>query len=149
MMTELLKLLPMILRKAGDSEEAREQAVFAAWLVSVGSQIRQISRPLKLEKKTLIIAVLSANWRAQLHKMREPLIFKLNSILGTPTLRTIEFVINPDKIVEAQKPPQEISFIAPEEHQLQLRDKAEAIPNTDLREAFLRAAGKCLDRRYR
>lgn len=148
-MTELLKLLPLIIRKAGDSEEAREQAVFAAWFVSVGPQIRQISRPIKLEKKTLIIAVLSANWRTQLHKMREPLIFKLNSILGTPTLRTIEFVINPDKISEAQSQPQEISFIAPEKHQFQLRDKADAIPNSELRDAFLRAAGKCLDRRNR
>ncbi len=149
MMTELLKLLPTIIRNSGESEEAREQAVFAAWLVAVGSQIRQVSNPLKLERKTLIVAVLSATWRTQLRKMRDPLLFKLNSLLGAPVITTIEFVINPDMINAALKKPQEISFIAPNEHQANLREKADAIPNPELRDAFLRAAGKCLDRRSR
>ncbi len=149
MMTELLKLLPIIIRNSGESEAAREQAVFAAWLVSVGTQIRQISNPIKLERKTLIVAVLSSTWRTQLRKMRDPLLFKLNSLLGSPVITTIEFVINPDMIKEALKKPQEIAFIAPNEHQADLRDQADAIPNPELREAFLRAAGKCLDRRCR
>ena len=149
MMTELLKLLPTIIRNSGESEEAREQAVFAAWLVAVGPQIRQISNPLKLERKTLIVAVLSATWRTQLRKMRDPLLFKLNSLLGSPIITTIEFVINPDMINTSANKPQEISFIAPDVHRANLRDKAEAIPNAELRDAFLRAAGKCLDRRYR
>lgn len=149
MMTELLKLLPTIIRNSGESEEVREHAVFAAWLISVGPQIRQISNPLKLERKTLIIAVLSATWRTQLRKMRDPLLFKLNSLLGSPLITTIEFVINPDMIKAALRKPQDITFIAPNEHQANLRDQAEAIPNPELREAFLRAAGKCLDRRNR
>jgi predicted nucleic acid-binding Zn ribbon protein len=149
MMTELLKLLPTIIRNSGESEAAREHAVFAAWLVTVGSQIRQISNPIKLERKTLIVAVLSTTWRTQLRRMRDPLLFKLNSLLGSPVITTIEFVINPDMINAALKKPQEIAFIAPKEHQANLRDQANAIPNPELRDAFLRAAGKCLDRRYR
>src|SRR2546421_12513656 len=38
MMIDLLKLLPILLRKSGDSEEARQQAVFAAWIGAVGQQ---------------------------------------------------------------------------------------------------------------
>jgi hypothetical protein len=149
MMTELLKLLPTIIRNSGESDEAREQAVCAAWLVAVGSQIRQISSPLKVERKTLIVAVASTTWRSQLRRMRDPLLFKLNSLLGSPVITTIEFVINPDMINPALRKPQEVSFVAPYEHQEKLREKADAIPNEALRDTFLRAAGKCLDRRNR
>jgi hypothetical protein len=149
MMIDLLKLLPILLRKAGDSEEARENAVLAAWIGAVGPQLRQVSAPLRLERKTLIIAVANATWQTQLHKMRGQILFKLNSLLGAPTVTTLEFVINPSMITQASGPPQQIQFVAPEKHAQTLRQNAEGIPNPELREVFLRAAGKCLDRRYR
>src|ERR1044072_4872047 len=126
MMTELLKLLPTIIRNSGESEEAREQAGCAAGVGAVGWQIRQISCPLKVERKPLIIAVLSNTWRPQLRRMRDPLLFKLNSLLGSPIITTIEFVINPDMINAVLKKPQEVSFIAPTEHQENLRENADA-----------------------
>jgi hypothetical protein len=149
MMTDLLKLLPILLRKAGDSEEARQQAVFAAWIGAVGVQLRQFSSPLRLERKTLIVAVTNSTWQTQLHKMRGQILFKLNSLLGVPTVTTLEFVINPDMIKQALQQPPQVNFIAPEKYEQSLRQEAEAIPNPELRDAFLRAAAKCLDRRYR
>ena len=148
-MTDLLKLLPILLRKAGDSEEAREQAVFAAWVGAVGQQLRQASSPIRLERKTLIVAVANQTWQTQLHKMRGQILFKLNSLLGVPTVTTLEFVINPAMIKQAPVASQQVDFIAPEKHAQSLRQDAEAIPNPELRDAFLRAAGKCLDRRCR
>jgi hypothetical protein len=149
MMIDLLKLLPVLLRKAGDSEEARQHAVLAAWIGAVGPQLRQVSSPLRLERKTLIIAVTNSTWQTQLRKMRGQILFKLNSLLGVPTVTTLEFVINPDMIRLAAEQTETVKFVAPEKHAQRLRKNAEEIANPELRDAFLRAAGKCLDRRYR
>lgn len=148
-MTELLKLLPQILRKAGDSDEAREQAVFAAWAAAVGAPLRKVTTPVKLERKTLLVAVPDSTWRDQLKRFRGQALFKLNSLLGAPAVTAIEFVINPRSVRLAHQAPDEIRFIAPEKQALQLRDQADRISNTEIREAFLRAAGKCLERRAR
>lgn len=147
MLTELLKLLPQLLRNVGDSDEAREQAVFAAWSAAVGGQVRRATTPIRLERKTLIIAVSDANWRAQLNRMRGQALFKLNSLLGAPTVTAIEFVINPELIVRETQPPHQITFTAPDQQALPLKADAEKIPDPEIRDTFLRAAGKCLERR--
>jgi predicted nucleic acid-binding Zn ribbon protein len=147
MLTHLMNLLPQLLRHAGDSEEAREQAVFAAWTAAVGSQVRRVSMPVRLERKTLIIAVPDPTWRTQLTRMRGQALFKVNSLLGSPVVTAIEFVVNPDVIPPQQQSPPEIEFTAPEQQALSLRTSADRIPDAEVRAAFLRAAGKCLDRR--
>jgi len=146
MLTDLLSIVPQMLRHAGDSDEAREQAVCAAWLIAVGGPIRKATTPIRLERKTLVVAVPDTNWRTQLMSMREPAVFKLNSLLGSPLVTNIEFVINPDLVVKEQSPPQEITFSAPEEQAALLREQADRIPDPKIRETFLRAAGKCLER---
>src|SRR5262249_14858632 len=145
--TDLLRLLPLLLRKAGDSDEAREQAVFAAWAASVGSQIRKVTTPVRLDRKTLIVAVADANWRAQLNKLRGQALFKLNSLLGAPTITGIEYIINPEMIRQESNLPHEITFIAPDQQAIPLREQADRIPDPEIRSVFLRAAGKCLERR--
>jgi hypothetical protein len=147
MMISLLKLLPQMLRHIGDTAEAREQAVFAAWTAVVGGQVRKVTEPLRLERKTLIVAVTDHTWRTQLDRIKGQALFRLNSLLGAPVITTIEFVINPDRISEEIAAPREFHFVAPEKAALPLRDDAARINNPDLRDAFLRAAGKCLERR--
>ena len=147
MLTDLLLLVPQMLRHAGDSDELREQAVFAAWLVAVGGPIRKITAPVHLERKTLIVAVPDATWRTQLMSMRGQALFKLNSLLGAPLVTTIEYVVNPDLVVSEPEIPHEVKFTAPEKQSLPLRAQANRIPNPEIRETFLRAAGKCLERR--
>lgn len=149
MLTNLLRLLPQLLRHAGDSDEAREQAVFAAWAAAVGSHIRHATNPVRLERKTLIVAVPDSTWRGQLQKIKGQALFRLNSLLGVPTVTAIEFVVNPDLIPEPEPAPPEITFTAPERQTLSLRDKADRIPDPETRALFLRAAGKCLERRAR
>lgn len=146
MLTNLLRLVPQIIRHAGDSDDVREQAVFAAWLVAVGGPIRKVTTPLRLERKTLIIAVPDATWRTQLMSMRGQALFKLNSLLGAPLVTTIEYVVNPNAIVREIEAPHEVKFTAPEEQALPLRKQADGIPDPEIRETFLRAAGKCLER---
>ena len=146
MLTDLLMLIPQMLRHAGDSDEAREQAVFAAWLVAVGGPIRKVTAPVRLERKTLIVAVPDATWRTQLTSMRGQALFKLNSLLGAPLVTTIEYIVNPDLIAREPEPPKEVKFTAPEKQALPLREHADRIGDQSIRETFLRAAGKCLER---
>ena len=146
MLTDLLRLVPQIIRHAGDSDEVREQAVFAAWLVAVGGPVRKVTTPIRLERKTLIIAVPDTTWRTQLMSMRGQALFKLNSLLGAPLVTTIEFVVNPSLIIRESEPSNEVKFTAPEKQALPLRKQADRIPDPEIREIFLRAAGKCLER---
>jgi hypothetical protein len=147
MLTSLLNLLPQMLRQIGDSAEARQQAVFAAWTAAVGSQVRKITLPLRLERKTLIVAVPDQTWRTQLERIKGQALFRLNSLLGAPIITNIEFVINPKSLDDYQPAPAEFHFVAPEKAAMPLRDDAARINNPELRDAFLRAAGKCLERR--
>ena len=149
MLTELFSLLPRMIRQSGDSDEAREQAAFAAWVVAVGSHVRRVTRPVKLERKTLIVAVPDATWRTQLGQMRGQFLFKLNSLLGNPLVTSLEFVVTPSLIVSDTLPPQPVEFIAPEREALPLREQADRIADPEIRAAYLRAAGKCLERRAR
>jgi hypothetical protein len=147
MMTSLLNLLPRIIRHIGDSAEARQHAVFAAWSAVVGSQVRKVTQPLRLERKTLIVAVPDSTWHTQLDRIKGQALFRLNSLLGAPVVTMIEFVINPDSLNHDSPAPREIHFVAPEKAALPLSDDAARINNPELRDAFLRAAGKCLERR--
>lgn len=146
MLTNVLKLVPQMLRRASDSDETREQAVFAAWLVAVGGPIRKVTAPIRLERKTLIVAVPDRNWRDQLKSMQGQVLFKLNSLLGAPLITRIEYVVNPELIIREDEAPHEVTFTAPEKQAAGLREDADQIPDPEIREAFLRAAGKCLER---
>jgi hypothetical protein len=147
MLTDLLMLVPQMLLRASDSDEAREQAVFAAWVAAVGGPIRKVTAPIRLERKTLIVAVPDATWRAQLMSMRGQALFKLNSLLGSPVVTTIEYVVNPILIIREHEPTEEVKFIAPEKQVTALREQADQIPDPEIRRVFLNAAGKCLERR--
>jgi hypothetical protein len=148
-MTSLLSLLPQMLRHAGDSDEAREQAAFAAWAAAVGAQLRKVTAPVKLERKTLIVAVIDPTWRGQLKRISGQLLFRLNSLLGAPTVTGIEFVVNKDSVERSQPAPATVHFTAPDREASALRETADRIPDPEMRATFLRAAGKCLDRRAR
>jgi hypothetical protein len=149
MLTQLQTLVARLFRRSEGSEEAREQSVLALWLVSVGTHIRRVTAPVKLERKTLIVAVIDATWRAQLKKMSGELLFRVNSLFGAPAVTSIEFVVNPRLIPQAGERSDYFEFLAPEQQAEPLREVASEISNVEVRDAFLRAAGKCLERRAR
>jgi hypothetical protein len=95
----------------------------------------------------LIVAVTDHTWRTQLDRIKGQALFRLNSLLGAPVITAIEFVINPDSIRPAEATADNFHFVAPEKAAMPLRDDADRISNPELRDAFLRAAGKCLERR--
>jgi hypothetical protein len=147
-MQYLANLLPNLLRRAGDSDDAREQGAFAAWLAVCGSHLRQATAPIRLERKTLWVATTDSTWCAQLKGMSGQLLFKLNSLLGSPLVTSIEFVVN-EPAVRARIPAPEPSFVFTEDTRVLAQDletRVEPIADTAVRDTFLRAAGKCLHR---
>ena len=139
-MNQLINLLPGVLRAAGDSTEVAEAAAIAAWKHAAGDGLKEHAVPLKLEDRTLTIAVADAIWQKQLHSMRGQLLFRVNSILGKPLVGALDFVIDP-KLV---KPPVEQSAQREElldnEVPLELWSAASAIQDKELRRKFLQTA---------
>jgi hypothetical protein len=146
-MNQLIKSLPNVLRAAGDSEEVAEAAAIAAWKHAAGDGLKGRAVPLKLENRTLTIAVADAIWQKQLHSMRGQLLFRVNSILGQPIVSAIEFVIDPKlaMVLAEQQKPKEQSL--DNEVPLELWSAANAIQDKKLRKSFLKAATLSLKRR--
>lgn len=147
-MESLLKLLPTMIRLSGDNEEVREQAVFAAWRVAAGKGVLNSCVPFRLYRKQLIIAVLDQAWKNQLEKLAGEYLFRVNSLLGSPMVTFIEFRVDRDSVLKArghEARPFEFHHI--EELAEELKPAAEQIKDQELRQQFLRAAAKSLERK--
>jgi hypothetical protein len=146
-MDSLLKMLPMIVRLFGDNEEAREQAVFASWRAAAGEGVANVCAPFRLYRKQLIVAVLDQTWKKQMEKISGDYLFKLNSTLGSPMVTFIEFRIDRNHVMRSRKREEKIfEFHHTNELEEELRSSAGCIRDEALREKFLRAAAKCLER---
>jgi hypothetical protein len=146
-MNQLIKSLPGVLRASGNAEEVAQAAAIAAWKHAAGDGLKDHAVPLRLEDRTLIVAVADRIWQKQLHAMRGQMMFRVNSILGQPIVSTIEFVIDP-KIAKARpestKPSDEP---LDNEVPLELWSAANAIHDKELRKSFLRTAMASLKRK--
>ena len=138
-MNQLIKSLPGVLRAAGDSTEVAEAAAIAAWKHAAGEGLKDHAVPLKLEDRTLTIAVADAIWQKQLHAMRGQLLFRVNSILGKPLVGALDFVIDTKlakRPVEQHVPEEPLDNEVP----LELWSAASAIQDKELRKKFLKTA---------
>ena len=146
-MNQLVKSLPAVLRAAGNAEEVAQAAVIAAWKHAAGDGLKEHAVPVKLENRTLTVAVADVIWQKQMHAMRGQMLFRVNSILGQPIVSTIEFVVDP-KLAKARgevpKPPDES---LDNEVPLELWSAANAIHDKELRKSFLRTAMAALKRK--
>ena len=138
-MNQLIKSLPGVLRAAGDSTEVAEAAAIAAWKHAAGDGLKEHAVPLKLENRTLTIAVADAIWQKQLHFMRGQLLFRVNSILGKPLVGALDFVIDPKLVKPPVEQPAQQEFLDTEVP-LELWSAASAIQDKDLRKKFLKTA---------
>ena len=139
-MNQLIKSLPGVLRAAGDSAEVAEAAAIAAWKHAAGDGLKEHAVPLKLENRTLTIAVADAIWQKQLHSMRGQLLFRVNSILGKPLVGALDFVIDPKLAKLSVEPLEREEEFLDNEVPLELWSAASAIQDKDLRKKFLRTA---------
>ena len=146
-MNPWIKSLPGVLRAAQGDKQVAEAAAIAAWKHAAGNGLKEHAVPLKLEDRTLTVAVADAIWQKQLTSMRSQLIFRVNSILGQPVVSALEFVIDP-KVASAraeQTQPQQQPL--DNEVPLELWSAANAIHDKELRRSFLKTALLSLKRR--
>jgi len=146
-MNQLIKSLPIVLRAAGEAEEVAQAAAIAAWKHAAGDGLKDHAVPVKLENRTLTVAVADVIWQKQLHAMRGQMLFRINSILGQPVVSTIEFVVDPTVVKTRPEPPKQSDQPLDNEVPLELWSAANAIHDPELRKIFLRTAITALKRK--
>ena len=146
-MNQLIKSLPGVLRAAGGADEVAEAAAIAAWKHAAGDGLKEHAVPLKLENRTLTVAVADAIWQKQLTSMRSQLLFRVNSILGQPIVGALEFLIDSKlaqpRVEQLKAKDQPLDNEVP----LELWSAANAIHDPELRRSFLKTALLALKRR--
>ena len=146
-MNSLLKMLPMMLRLSGDNEEVREQAAFVAWRAAAGPQVAYNCAPFRLYQKRLVIATLDMAWKNQMERLSGQYLFRINSLLGGPYVTFIEFRIDRETVLGSRPPdPKRFEWRHTGEIEAELMPAAGRIKDDSLREQFLRAAAKSLER---
>ena len=147
-MDRLIKTLPAILKASGAPEEVAEAACVAAWKHAVGEGLSGHAVPVQLQNSALVVAVADNVWKKQLEHMRGQLLYRLNSVLGQPLVKSIELRVDPKRIEQA-RPTQanagkghDVNYEVPAE----LLNAAASIEDVDLRRAFLGAATSCVKR---
>jgi hypothetical protein len=153
-MNELFRLLPNLLKEFEDNRKVREAVVFATWRHIAGETLAEHAVPFQLTNKHLTVAVATDRWQKYLKDLSGQMIFKLNSALGQAIVTFIDFQVNEDFVRAEQEKRRGKTFDEDELRELalnqvspNLRSKADAIKDDDLRYQFLLAAGSCLARK--
>ncbi len=146
-MNQLIKSLPQVLKAAGDSSEVAEAAAIAAWKHAAGDGLKEHAVALKLENRTLTVAVADPIWQKQLTSMRGQLLYRVNTILGQPLVSAFEFVIDPKLANTSVKPSTQHEDLLDNEVPLELWSAANAIHDKELRKSFLKTALLSLKRK--
>lgn len=147
-MDKLIKTLPAILKASGASEEVSQAACIAAWKHAVGEGLSGHAVPIQLLNQTLVVVVADNIWKRQLEQLRGQLLFRLNSVLGQPLVKSIELRVDPKTLAGAREvvadatKAKDVNYQVPAE----LLSAAAGIEDARLRRAFLGAATSCVKR---
>lgn len=146
-MNSLARLLPALVKGAEDSPLAREFAVFAAWNSAAGAGVRRVCAPVRYDGTIFVVCTVDQNWRTQLERLASQYIFRINSLLGAPMVRRINFTVDAAAVAAYNTPTgTPIKTGDPEKCARELSADAEVIEDPELRDLFLRAASKCMAR---
>ena len=145
-MNQLIKSLPSVLKAAGNSAEVAEAAAIAAWKHAAGDGLKEHAVALKLENRTLTVAVADPIWQKQLTSMRGQLLYRVNTILGQPLVSAFNFVIDREHVKPRIEQPEQDEPLD-NEVPLELWSAANAIHDQELRKNFLKTALLSLKRK--
>ena len=146
-MNQLIKSLPQVLRAAGDSDEVAEAAAIAAWKHAAGDGLKEHAIALKLENRTLTVAVADPIWQKQLTAMRGQLLYRVNTILGQSLVSAFNFVIDRERVKPRVEQPKHDEELLDNEVPLELWSAANTIHDKELRKNFLKTALLSLKRK--
>lgn len=120
----------------------------AAWPLAVGPELARRTEVSALEVQTLRIHVPDARWRKALHRMREDILVRLRQIAGDVAPRHLGFIEG--LVPPAPEPPPAAALRAgasgPPPPRPDLTAAASAIEDPEIRDRFLEAAARYLDR---
>ena len=145
-MNQLIKSLPQVLKAAGNSAEVAEAAAIAAWKHAAGDGLKEHAVALKLENRTLTVAVADPIWQKQLTSMRGQLLYRVNTILGQPLVSAFNFVIDRERVKPRIEQPEQEDPLD-NEVPLELWSAANTIQDKELRKNFLKTALLSLKRK--
>lgn len=153
-MEDLIRSLPTLLRASGDAKEVCEAVALVAWRRIAGEGLRGQAVPFHLYGKTLVVAVADTTWKKQLEAVSGELLFRLNSLLGQPIVTYIEFRVDMKTVREHRATLKSLS-VDREVDELralqsvpgEVNNAASEIHDEQLRQRFLVAAGRCIERR--
>ncbi len=145
-MNQLIKSLPQVLRASGNVAEVAEAAALAAWKHAAGDGLKEHAVPLRLEHRTLTVAVADRIWQKQLTSMRGQLLYRVNTILGQPLVSAFNFVIDRERVKPRVEQPEQEEPLD-NEVPLELWSAANTIHDKELRKTFLKTALLSLKRK--
>jgi hypothetical protein len=146
-MNQLIKSLPQVLKASGDAREVAEAAAIAAWKHAAGDALKDHAVALKLENRTLTVAVADPIWQKQLNSMRGQLLYRVNTILGQPLVSAFDFTIDPARAKPRVEQHEHEDDPLDNEIPLELWSAANAIHDKELRKSFLKTALLALKRK--
>ena len=146
-MNQLIKSLPTVLRASGNSAEVAEAAAIAAWKHAAGDGLKEHAVALKLENRTLTVAVADPIWQKQLTAMRGQLLYRVNTILGQPLVSAFNFVIDRERAKSRLEQAACEEELLDNEVPLELWSAANTIHDKQLRKNFLKTALLSLKRK--
>ena len=146
-MNQLIKSLPQVLRASGNSAEVAEAAAIAAWKHAAGDGLKEHAVALKLENRTLTVAVADPIWQKQLNAMRGQLLYRVNTILGQSLVSAFNFVIDRERVKPRVEQPKHDEELLDNEVPLELWSAANTIHDKELRKNFLKTALLSLKRK--
>jgi hypothetical protein len=150
LMDTLIKSLPAILKASGASEEVAEAACIVAWRHAVGEGLSMHAIPVRFDNTKLVVVVADNIWQKQLEPLRGQLLFRLNSVLGQPLVRSMELRVDPEVVENTRKSNDEgkdgSDLKSNQPVPIDLLSAAAGIEDAGLRRAFLGAAASCIRR---
>ena len=137
--TELSSLLPTLFSGKPLGSRLRESAIWRVWDKAVGQTIATKARPAAFREGTLTVVVSSAPWMQQLGFLKRQIIEAVNGALGEGLVTEIylkagKFSPPPPPLRPTRHPTRHLT---PEE-QVRIEQVAAAIPDAELRAAFIR-----------
>jgi len=116
----------------------------AAWPSAVGEELARRTQVMALERGVLRVMVPDMRWQRSLLRVRGDILTRLRSVAGRAAPRALGFVTG--KVALAPSPPEPAPVVAAAPAPAAVREAAQAIPDPEIRDRFIEAAGRYLAR---
>lgn len=133
-MQPIKDMLPDFYRRRAGGGDVEQEIVLSCWAVAVGPDIALQTKPVRLERGTLVVDVATEGWRVQLRGLSPRIVNRLNETVGRKVVEKVVFRLGlPGKI-----PPRRAATAQGGGEAL---DEAQAIADPHLRRIYRQSRG--------